>query len=127
MYLFLCGVIPRYVRQYAGITYIRKPLQFELNCHFSYKRNIETPIYACQHPKSALLCFNTYVTQLNQRMPRPYRPLLPLWYYQERLLLSERHPSGLEWAINTARYRVGDMAGKWTGKYYVLRLSLIHI
>ena len=58
-----------------------------------------------------------------QRMPRAYRPLLPLWYYQERLRLSDRYPSGLEWAIKTARYEVGDMAGKWTGKYYVLRIG----
>lgn len=56
-------------------------------------------------------------------MPRAYLPLLPLWYYQEKLQLSERYPSGLEWAIRSARYDVGDMAGKWTGRYYVLRLG----
>lgn len=56
-------------------------------------------------------------------MPRPYTQLLPLWYYQERLRLSDRYPSGLEWAVTSARHKEGEMAGRWTGRYYVLRIA----
>jgi len=58
-------------------------------------------------------------------MARPYKELPPLWYLQSRLVLSDRHPSGLEWRDTTGWHKEGDMAGKLStpGNYYVIRMN----
>ena len=45
-------------------------------------------------------------------MPRAYKPLLPLWYLETRLKLSDRYPSGLEWRDTDGWHKEGEMAGK---------------
>ena len=55
-------------------------------------------------------------------MPRDYKPLPPLWHLQARLKLSRQYPSGLEWTEDTGRHKAGEMAGKWNGKYYMVRM-----
>jgi hypothetical protein len=45
----------------------------------------------------------------------------PLWYVQDRLELSSDYPSGLAWKVASARYKVGEMAGKqMTGRQVFL-------
>jgi len=46
-------------------------------------------------------------------MPRPHRPLPPLWYVKSKLKLSDRYPSGLEWVDTANGHATGDMAGVW--------------
>ena len=36
----------------------------------------------------------------------------PLWYLQQQFQLSEQYPSGLEWRVNRAGYRIGDPVGR---------------
>jgi hypothetical protein len=57
-------------------------------------------------------------------MARQYRPMLPLWFVQEKLRLTDKYPSGLEWAETTARHVEGQMAGYLEQKkrYYVVSL-----
>jgi len=58
-------------------------------------------------------------------MVRAYKPMLPLWYVETKLKLSDAYPSGLEWVEDAYYHRVGDMAGKWTtpGDYYLIRMN----
>lgn len=55
-------------------------------------------------------------------MPREYKPLPPLWHLQARLKLSREYPSGLQWIEDTGYHQAGEMAGKWNGKYYMVRM-----
>jgi len=58
-------------------------------------------------------------------MPRPYKPLLPLWYLRSKLKLTVQYPSALEWRETTGHHKEGEMAGKWNsrGRYYVVRMN----
>lgn len=51
--------------------------------------------------------------------------MLPLWYIQLKIRLSDEHPSGLEWCEETGWHKPGEMAGRpdHSGKYYVLSLN----
>lgn len=56
------------------------------------------------------------------------REMLPLWCVEEKLALSDRYPSGLEWAETNGWHRAGDMAGKYnqhTG-YYSIYINGVH-
>jgi len=58
-------------------------------------------------------------------MARAYRKMLPLWWMQERLALSDKYPSGLEWLMEGRYHKPGDMAGtaRADGRYYYLFLA----
>lgn len=58
-------------------------------------------------------------------MARQYRPMPPLWYVKQRLRLTDKYPSGLEWAETNRRHKEGDMAGylEHLGRYYVVSLD----
>ena len=58
-------------------------------------------------------------------MPRAYRPMLPLWYVQGKLRLSDQSPSGLEWAEETSRHKIGQPAGRMdsAGTHYTVSLG----
>jgi hypothetical protein len=49
----------------------------------------------------------------------------PLWYVQQKLTLSDRYPSGLEWAETTKRHEEGQMAGRLdhAGTHYTVSLG----
>jgi hypothetical protein len=58
-------------------------------------------------------------------MARTYRGMLPLWWLKERLALSDKYPSGLEWLTETRYHKPGDMAGiaRADGRYYYVFLA----
>lgn len=56
-------------------------------------------------------------------MPRAYKPMLPIWYIRARLKLTLDYPSGLMWIDTTGHHKAGEMAGKWNGRYYMVRMS----
>jgi len=58
-------------------------------------------------------------------MARTYNKMLPLWYMKEKVKLTDRYPSGLEWVEQKYYHKIGDMAGRWTnpGDYYVVRMN----
>lgn len=49
----------------------------------------------------------------------------PLWHMQQKLKLSDRYPSGLEWVETTGRHTEGQMAGRLDNsqKYFVVALG----
>lgn len=49
--------------------------------------------------------------------------MLPIWYVRAKLKLSQQYPSGLEWVETTGRHKEGEMAGKWNGRYYMVRMN----
>lgn len=57
-------------------------------------------------------------------MARSYQPLPPLWWVQENLELTDKHPCGLKWKTSD-RYRdAGDFAGKLMshGRFYTVSM-----
>jgi hypothetical protein len=56
---------------------------------------------------------------------RSYTKLLPLWFLKSKLRLSDKYPSGLEWADSSNGHKEGEMAGYWKEpiKRYVLHLA----
>ena len=55
-------------------------------------------------------------------MPHNYKKLPEMWRIEELFKLSDKYPSGLEWAKNKARYKKGDQAGRLNrsnGYYFV--------
>lgn len=64
-------------------------------------------------------------SQSLSHMEQTYRELLPLWHLQEKIALSDRYPSGLEWVESNGWHQAGEMAGKYnkhTG-YYAVHLG----
>ena len=46
----------------------------------------------------------------------------PLWYLKTRVRLSDKYPSGLEWASDDRYHKEGEMAGVWKqalGRYII--------
>jgi hypothetical protein len=58
-------------------------------------------------------------------MARTYNKMLPIWYMKEKVKLTDRYSSGLEWVEQKYYHKIGDMAGRWTkpGDYYVVRMN----
>ena len=55
-------------------------------------------------------------------MPHNYKKLPEMWRIEELFKLSDKYPSGLEWAKKKARYKKGDQAGRLNrsnGYYFV--------
>lgn len=55
-------------------------------------------------------------------MARQYKRMPPLWHIEQKLVLSDRYPSGLEWVETNGWRKAGEMAGKLvksTGFYMV--------
>lgn len=50
-------------------------------------------------------------------MARTYLEMLPLWYVQEQLELSDQYATGLVWKTQERGHKPGDMAGRQHGKY----------
>jgi len=55
-------------------------------------------------------------------MARAYKPLPPLKILEEHLCLTDEYPSGLKWKKENRWHNKEDMAGKWCGKYYIVRM-----
>jgi hypothetical protein len=58
-------------------------------------------------------------------MARSYKEMLPLWYLEGKVALSDQYPSGLQWVEANGWHKAGEMAGKLvpnTG-YYAVYLS----
>lgn len=55
-------------------------------------------------------------------MARTYLEMLPLWYVQEQLELSDQHATGLVWKTTARGHKAGDMAGRLHGKYAYVSL-----
>lgn len=58
-------------------------------------------------------------------MARNYTKMLPLWYLETKLKLSDQYPSGLEWVDKDRNHKPGDMAGIWKQQFkrYILYLT----
>jgi hypothetical protein len=58
-------------------------------------------------------------------MARQYKPLPSLEELQQRLRLTDKYPSGLEWVETTARHAEGQMAGylEYHKRYFVVAFS----
>ena len=58
-------------------------------------------------------------------MPHNYKKLPEMWRIEELFKLSDKYPSGLEWAKNKARYKKGDQAGRLnrSNVYYFVSCS----
>ena len=55
-------------------------------------------------------------------MARVYKEMLPLWYLEARVALSDEYASGLQWVETNGWHKAGDMVGKLvlaTGYYAV--------
>ncbi len=75
-------------------------------------------------PKSDLALKLGYIAfSDHSSMPRAYKPMLPIWYVRARLKLTQEYPSGLMWIDTTGHHKAGEMAGKWNGRYYMVRMS----
>ena len=55
-------------------------------------------------------------------MARTYLEMLPLWYVQEQLELSDQYATGLVWKTTARNHTAGDMAGRLHGKYAYVSL-----
>lgn len=55
-------------------------------------------------------------------MARTYLEMLPLWYVQEQLELSDQYATGLAWKTEARGHKAGDMAGRLHGKYAYVSL-----
>jgi hypothetical protein len=55
-------------------------------------------------------------------MARTYLEMLPLWYVQEQLALSDQYVTGLAWKTAARGHQSGDMAGRQHGKYCYVSL-----
>jgi hypothetical protein len=51
--------------------------------------------------------------------------MLPLWFLETKLKLSDNYPSGLEWVDKDRNHKPGDMAGIWKSriKRYILHIT----
>ena len=58
-------------------------------------------------------------------MPHNYKKMPELWRIKEFFKLSDQYPSGLEWAINKARHKKGDPAGRLnrSNSYYFVSID----
>jgi hypothetical protein len=58
-------------------------------------------------------------------MTRTYTKMLPLWFLETKLKLSDKYPSGLEWIDKDRNHKPGDMAGIWKSKIkrYILHIT----
>jgi len=58
-------------------------------------------------------------------MARTYQKMLPLWWLQEQLELSDDYPSGLAWRSEGRYHKPGEMAGiqRSDGRYYYVFLA----
>jgi hypothetical protein len=58
-------------------------------------------------------------------MARQYKEMPPLDYLTTKLRLTDRYPSGLEWADTTGRHNEGEMAGflEHHRRYYVVSID----
>ena len=55
-------------------------------------------------------------------MARTYLEMLPLWYLQDQLELSDQYATGLAWKTQARGHKPGDMAGRVNGKYAYISL-----
>ena len=58
-------------------------------------------------------------------MSRNYKEMPPLWRIQQLIRLSDRYPSGLEWAVDKACNKAGSQAGRRnkTNGYYLVSID----
>ena len=58
-------------------------------------------------------------------MARTYQEMLPLWWLQEQVELSDDYPSGLVWRSEGRYHKPGEMAGtrRSDGRYYYVFLA----
>jgi hypothetical protein len=55
-------------------------------------------------------------------MARTYLEMLPLWYVEEHLELSDQYATGLAWKTEARGHKPGEMAGRFNGKYCYVSL-----
>jgi len=70
-------------------------------------------------------CYAAATTQFLISMARTYQKMLPLWWVQEQLELSNDYPSGLAWRSEGRYHKPGEMAGvqRSDGRYYYVFLA----
>jgi len=58
-------------------------------------------------------------------MPRNYTPMMPLWWVEEQLELTDRYPTGLAWRTKNRFHEPGDPAGilHQNGKFFYVSLA----
>ena len=49
----------------------------------------------------------------------------PLWHLQELFQLSDEYPTGLAWAINKGKYKIGDSVGTRNKQMVIILFLLI--
>ncbi len=77
------------------------------------------PCFTCQY----LLCCDNTTSLVS--MARTYQKMLPLWWLQEQVELSDGYPSGLVWRSEGRYHKPGEMAGtqRLDGRYYYVFLA----
>jgi len=103
---------------------------FEKSVSFLYIRKIRALTHKVPLFSSLFFCVNPCYAATRciplVSMPRAYQPMPQLQWLEERLQLSDKYPSGLEWCSEGRYHKPGDMAGaaRKDGRYYYVFLSV---